>query len=727
VETPDPFERYEIFIGRSEDCHVLIDDPLISRHHLVLKNDNGHWFCEKITQLGSVSVNGNSSQKMDLSEGDEIKCGAYSILVSELPQQGSSSAVQNYLNSVSGEANYAEQKQKKSPPLPAPKHEELNPGSDQELQEDNGLSLSEIDESSDIANDTGLGEEELIEENSELSDLDSSQSLEPIQEESLLPSDSFGENNLENFESENDSSNEDSNEHTQFLKAFVNYQLILFGDHAPYDRYQIDMPEIFIGRDPKKCQIILDDPEVSTVHAVLRKNNIDITLEDLNSSNGTILNGERINKSSLSTGDEFVIGSTSFTLETRSDLLEAESDRLMPVESGQSIETEEIQEEIVSGDEGDVNFNSEAPPEKSLFKRIWKDPVKRKKAIYVLAGITVIYLLLGPSEDENKPTVDASQAKTVAPKEDKNAKPKIQLSKELEQKRNMSYELGVSFFEQNKYFEALKEFKTVIEIDPEYKKVQTYFDQTKEGLKRLEELETQKRAEEERIQLKKLVEEMLVKAREAVKEKQVTVAENYFAQIAEKDPENIEVQQLKMELEAWQKEQERIALEKAAKEAARKAMVDALSPGKTYYLKKEWYKAILKLEEFLRRKGTDEDLVKEGSDMLSDSKTQLASELGPLIAKARSLKEGQDLKSAYEAYLEILKIEPTNAEALNEVDDIKNQLDLRSKRIYRDAIIAESLSLFNDAKEKFQEVQQISPSDSEYYRKATEKLKNYLE
>ena len=487
------------------------------------------------------------------------------------------------------------------------------------------------------------------------------------------------------------------------------------------------MPEIFIGRDPKKCQIILDDPEVSTVHAVIRKNNIDITLEDLNSSNGTILNGERINKSSLSTGDEFVIGSTSFTLETRSDLLEAESDRLMPVESGQSIETEEIEEEIVSGDEGDVNFNTEAPPEKNPIKRIWKDPVKRKKVIYALVAITLIYLILGPSEDENKPKVESSQAQTLPPKEDKNAKPKIQLSKELEQKRNMSYELGVSFFEQNKYFEALKEFKTVIDIDPEYKKVQTYFDQTKEGLKRLEELETQKRAEEERIKLKKLVEELLVKAREAVKEKQVTVAENYFAQIAEKDPENIEVQQLKMELEAWQKEQERIALEKAAKEASRKAMVDALTPGKTYYLKKEWYKAILKLEEFLRRQGTDEDLVKEGSDMLSDAKTQLASDLGPLIAKARSLKEGQDLKSAYEAYLEILKIEPTNAEALNEVDEIKNQLDLRSKRIYRDAIIAESLSLFNDAKEKFQEVQQISPTDSEYYKKATEKLKNYLE
>ena len=32
-----------------------------------------------------------------------------------------------------------------------------------------------------------------------------------------------------------------------------------------------------------------------------------------------------------------------------------------------------------------------------------------------------------------------------------------------------------------------------------------------------------------------------------------------------------------------------------------------------------------------------------------------------------------------------------------------------------------------DAKEKFEEVQQISPSDSEYFKKATEKLKEYKE
>lgn len=725
VETPNINERYEIYVGRSEDCHVVIEDPLISRHHFVIKNESGVWFCEKLSQLGPVSISGLSTGKIPFQDGAEIKFGLYSIIVSEIP-------------TMSGKVTAQPEQPIYQQPLPQSSAPESIEDELTSLSEE-ALPASDLDSTEVLGH--GVEAEESTEESTEEATDESSEDFgvqgddafsetsgfdqESQTEDSLLPADSFEGGELTSFDNEDGGGESESDESTRFFKAFVNYQLVLFGDHAPYDRYLIDTPEIFIGRDPKKCQIVLDDPEVSTVHAVLRKNNIDITLEDLNSSNGTILNGERINKAHLSTGDEFVIGSTSFSLETQSDLLEAESDRLMPVESGQMIETEEIEEEIVTADDEGVDFSSEAPPEKSIFKRFKKDPVFRKKAIMVIVGIAVIMLLL-PSEEEAPPPQKTAETKTKEA-QDKNAKPKLQLSKELEQKRNMSYELGVSFFEQNKYFEALKEFQSVIQIDPEYKKVQTYFEQTKEGLKRLEELEAQKRAEEERLKTKKIIEELLVKAREAVKDKNVQVAESYFSQIAEKDPENIEVQQLKMELEVWQKEQERIALEKAAKEAKRKAMVDALSPGKTYYLKKEWYKAILKLEEFLRRKGTDEDLVKEGSDMLSDAKNQLASDLGPLVGKARSLKEGQDLKTAYEVYLEILKIEPTNSEALNEVDEIKSQLETRSKRIYREAIIAESLSLFNDAKEKFQEVQQISPSDSEYYKKATEKLKNYLE
>ncbi len=750
VDTSDGAERYEIFVGRSEDCHVRLDDPLISRHHLVLTNEAEGWFCQKLSELGVVTLNGALVSRNRVSNGDELKCGAYSIIITGLAPAEDTSAHRG-VDLGPGPLDYDEDpvlavsepsitaSLNLSGPVAAPVATLESPGdvlSDEASledvsalgeapQEESGFdasadleSLSSFEELSDN-DEGGLGGALEESPEGEIPASDDSFNAELAESSTDFGGDS------QDGESYGVPAEAEQNESTRFFKAFVNYQLVLFGDHAPYDRYMIDVDEVYVGRDAKKCQIVLNDPEVSSVHAVLRKSNIEMTLEDLNSSNGTILNGERINKAQITAGDEFVIGGTSFTLEVRSDLLESEADRLMPVAKNQFIETEEIVEEEIAGD-GDLSFETEAPKEKSILKRMQKDPAFRKKAIYAIAAILAVVFLL-PDEETTEAPKKAKVVKEAQKVDTKTGKPKLNLSKELENARNVSYELGVSYFEQSRYDLAQVELQKVVAIDPDYKKVQSYLEQTKVGLKRLEELEAERRAEEERIKTKKLVDELLTKAREAVKERQVPVAESLFSQITEKDPENMEVIQLRLELETWQKEEERKALELAAKEAARKRMVDALTPGKTHYLKKEWFLAINRLEDFLRIKSTDEDLIKDASDMLSDAKNQLASELGPILGKARSLKEGQDLKAAYEAFQEVLKMESTNREALNEVDEIKSLLDARSKKIYREAIIAESLSLFSDAKEKFQEVQQISPTDSDYYKKASEKLKNYLE
>ena len=721
VETPDESETYEIYVGRAEDCHVRIDDPLISRHHFVIANDHSGWYCQKLTKLGTVTINGQDAQKTNLRSGDEIKCGIYSLLVSEIGVSRLMPDTQAYKPSHTR----IEESVSTAPMSASASRSEVRPVMAEPVyQNENSMGLealntdinADVRHVGDVYTDE-LSENQNLDQNNDFlenEEIDTPVEEAPAEESfggEVVAQDEFGMAALE------------PEERTRVDQGFVNYELILFGEHAPYDRYVITEVETFIGRDTKKCLIILTDPEVSSVHSVLRKNGSMILLEDLNSSNGTILNGQRINRSAVMPGDEFVIGSTSFTLSVKSDLMNAERDRLMPVEQGQVIETEEIEEELVEADDLDGTFDSNAPVEKSIIKRIWKNPEQRKKLIYALVFGTILFVLFY----EDKTEIEQPKKKIAPQAAAANQKPKLNLSKELEQKRNTDYELGVSAFEASDFNRALPLFVTVNSIDPDYKNISTYLKQTKEAIKQIAELEKQRREEEERIKLKKIVDELMTKAREAVKERQVQVAENIFSQITEKDPENIEVQQLKLELESWQKEEQRKALELAAKEAARKSMVDALSPGKTLYLKKEWYKAIVKLEDFLRKKGMDEDLIKEASDMLSDSKNELTSELGPVIGKARSLKEGQDLKAAYESFQEVLKIEPTNAEALNEVDEIKSLLEARSKKIYREAIIAESLSLFNDAKEKFQEVQQISPSDSDYYKKASEKLKNYLE
>jgi pSer/pThr/pTyr-binding forkhead associated (FHA) protein len=721
VDTSDPFENYEVFVGRSEDCHVRIDDPIISRHHFVIKKEDSIWFCERLSQLGSVYINGPLITKHQVRSNDEIKFGVYSIFVSNLEVE-----IIRESNSHVSETVVL-------------KDELIEPEPNILIDSQPQALMDSVEVSAPASNQDDLGTDSFSSSISTVNDDEfnfhssSDSSNEPIiQEETeklaedsnLFGSQDFEENqNLPSLTDEQ-GSQESTDEGTRFFKTFIHYELHISGEFAPYDRYQIDLDLIYIGRDPEKCQIILNDPDVSSVHAVIRKNYNEIYLEDLNSSNGTILNGERINKARINTGDEFLIGVTSFSLEVRSDLLESESHRLMPVESGQVIETEEIIEEEVT-ESNNINLSDDIQQEKSIIKRIWKDPVKRKKAVYALFLGALALLLLPEEEKEPKPTPK------VMTKEEEKSQPAIKevrrFSQELENARNVSYELGVSYFEQSRYDLAQIEFQKVISIDPDYKKVQSYFEQTKMGLKRIAELEEQRRAEEDRIKMKKIIDDLLVKAREAVKKREVQVAENLFSQIVEKDPENFELSQLKMELEAWQKEQERKALEIALKEAERKKMVDALSPGKTYYLKKEWHSAILKLEAFLKLKGMDEDLIKEGSEMLSEAKNQMELSLSPILSKARTLKEDQDLKSAFEAFLEVLKIDPTHAEALNEVDDIKNQLDARSRKIYREAIIAESLSLFTDAREKFQEVLQVSPTDSEYYKKASDKLKNYLE
>ena len=223
--------------------------------------------------------------------------------------------------------------------------------------------------------------------------------------------------------------------------------------------------------------------------------------------------------------------------------------------------------------------------------------------------------------------------------------------------------------------------------------------------------------------MKKYLEE----AREYTKDRRVELANKTFNEITQLDPENLEVTRMKMELEDWLREKQRKDLEEAQKKKKREEKVDKLKLSRTLYLQKEWFKAIGRLEEFLNIKVMDDDLTTEATDMLKVSRDELNSAVAPLIGKAKSLLEGQDLKGAYEVYQQILRIEPSNSESLNQIGEIREQLANRARKIYREAIISESLSLFQDAKEKFQEVQQISPVDSDYYKKASEKLRDYLD
>ena len=69
-----------------------------------------------------------------------------------------------------------------------------------------------------------------------------------------------------------------------------------------------------VGRNAS-CQLSLDDPLVSRRHALFEVGPGGVTVEDLNSRNGVIVNGHRIvSKVSINVGDRILIGSQELTL-----------------------------------------------------------------------------------------------------------------------------------------------------------------------------------------------------------------------------------------------------------------------------------------------------------------------------------------------------------------------------------------------------------------------------
>lgn len=78
-------------------------------------------------------------------------------------------------------------------------------------------------------------------------------------------------------------------------------------------RVELDL-EVAIGR--QDTDLVVEDPEVSRRHAVLRRSDGSVIVEDLDSTNGTFVNGERIRSPiAVGPGDQIRVGRTTLEIE----------------------------------------------------------------------------------------------------------------------------------------------------------------------------------------------------------------------------------------------------------------------------------------------------------------------------------------------------------------------------------------------------------------------------
>ena len=81
-------------------------------------------------------------------------------------------------------------------------------------------------------------------------------------------------------------------------------------------RREVDKRRVVIGRS-KDCDIQISDPNASRRHAELRQEGAAYWLIDLDSTNGSSVNGHRTARAKLDSGDVITIGSTDMLFERR--------------------------------------------------------------------------------------------------------------------------------------------------------------------------------------------------------------------------------------------------------------------------------------------------------------------------------------------------------------------------------------------------------------------------
>jgi hypothetical protein len=79
--------------------------------------------------------------------------------------------------------------------------------------------------------------------------------------------------------------------------------------HGPSGLISLRRGVLAIGRDPRN-DLVPQDPKVSRLHAQIRREAGGYVIYDLNSTNGTYVNGQRVSRCLLRGGDEIRVGQT---------------------------------------------------------------------------------------------------------------------------------------------------------------------------------------------------------------------------------------------------------------------------------------------------------------------------------------------------------------------------------------------------------------------------------
>ncbi len=657
----------EMLFGRGPDCPIRLDHPSISRRHGMLRLVGRGIFLEKKSDLARILVNGAQRDQATLKLGDVLGVGDFELRI----------------------------------------HEGIDVQPAEKPAEERAL----------VPDEPSLA----VIEGGEVLQLDAE---EKIEEEPAFVM------------------QEDDDAKTSIMDMdHVNVALYFEEGQANCQIREILDGEIVLGRSPE-CDIVLNDQKASRQHARILRRGLSIVLEDLGSVNGVYLNGQQIKESSTLSGEDRIrIADTEFRVGIMSNDYIAKQESL--VESVPEIE----QDEFVPSQEENGIFEQveESPIEEAApsivgiapelqSKKTLLDKFRALPKMQQSLGVAVVLALFWFLMDDTKPVVvkkaapaPASTSPLVAKDAAKTVATSFEALPDL-QKRFIEAQHGLAFdyYTHKEYDKAIFEISKIFSIIQDFKDSQEILRYAKEGKKKLEAMEDERKKKADEMRLKAKVEALVIETSKKMKEKKYDDARELFAQVLSIDPDNPAVADWRRIVESFEEKKrlqaEKDSIQRDLNKNAKKiaANADAL------YQEERYYDAVTVYKKVLTSGAELPGLMRHARAQIDAAARALKKKRDPLLEEAQKQEKEAHYEEAIVSYKKVAAIDPRDNSWRDGLARVKLVLHERARGIYTEAILAEGYSEFDEAQKKFRECLKVAPVDDEYHDRAMRKLSHYF-
>lgn len=475
------------------------------------------------------------------------------------------------------------------------------------------------------------------------------------------------------------------------------------------------------GRD-SIAQVQLDDKKASRQHFCIEKVGEQFFIKDLQSANGTLLNGQELpphESKEIKSGDIITVNQLTMIFEMR-DLSFSEKLKDLPLQaySGPL---------ILSSQEWDLAADSHRPPPRLETKELAQMSTAQKLTAQqkpnqlrtaLLAGVAVLILgfaLFG----QNKSATTAADNSGIKNFES--------LSPEEKKFVVDSYNSAQNYYQEGRIQNALTQIAYVHKTLPFYKdsrELESKLLEAQETLRQKEFIAQQRREQEEtRLKVQNIVADCRDRYRNAV---DINAAKSCLTEALQLDPDNADAQSIIAEIELRLNQ---------AQEAERKLKEfnDSVEKGRELFYKaknllqnKEYHEAISAFSAHLNANHPDPDQLKpESQRTVASIEKQIETEKKTLMGRAQWQLNSGNLRSAILTAEQAKRVDPYDYTIANFVEQTKRTLEMKMKPIYEESVIEERFGNFEICKAKWQEIVSKDIPTGEYYLKAKRKLQQY--